>query len=218
MILCVRCVLWVLKISPLSTVFSSVYLQKCLLQDRKVSDHDCVCYGYQFLPFQRFWYFILELFWQCGILLFLFYYSLLNIGNKKRKCMTKETVISFTMLVKASKSFIIKVGLPFASTWVHPWFTGGDHVAHLFSFLLIVVLLCAFTFWVPCCDIRCVIRIQTMFASSLHPVIYGRGYVLFSLFEFLFCLFASCVLCTKCCQFLRIVHFWLPFRYFLMFI
>jgi hypothetical protein len=81
MILCVRCVLRVLKVTPLSTVFSSVYLQKCLLQDRKVSGHDCVCYGYQFLPFQRFWYFILEFFWQCGILLFLFYYSLLNIRN-----------------------------------------------------------------------------------------------------------------------------------------
>ena len=128
----------------------------------------------------------------------------------------QKKLISFTMLVKASKSFIIKVGLPLASTWVHPWLTGGDHVAHLFSFLFVVVLLCAFTFWVPCCDVCCAIRIQKMWCSSLHPVICGRDYVLFSLF--LFCLFATCVLCTKCCQFLRIVNFWLPFRYFLMFI
>jgi hypothetical protein len=60
---------------------SRYFLLKCLLPDSKVSEHDFVCYGYQFLPFQRFWYFILEFFWQCGILLFLFYYSLLNIRN-----------------------------------------------------------------------------------------------------------------------------------------
>jgi hypothetical protein len=30
---------------------------------------------------------------------------------------------------------------------------------------------------------------------------------------FLFCLSLSCVLCTQCCQFLRIVHFWLPLRF-----
>jgi hypothetical protein len=28
---------------------------------------------------------------------------------------------------------------------------------------------------------------------------------------FLFCLSSSCVLCTQCCNFLWIVHSWLPF-------
>jgi len=35
---------------------------------------------------------------------------------------------------------------------------------------------------------------------------------------FLFCLSSVCVLCTKCCQFLWIIYFWLPFQYFLTFI
>ena len=35
---------------------------------------------------------------------------------------------------------------------------------------------------------------------------------------FLFCLSSSCVLCPQCCQFLWIVHFWLPLRYSLAFI
>jgi hypothetical protein len=39
--------------------------------------------------------------------------------------MTKETVISFVMLVKASKPLIIKVDLPFASS---PRFSCGDRV------------------------------------------------------------------------------------------
>jgi hypothetical protein len=30
---------------------------------------------------------------------------------------------------------------------------------------------------------------------------------------FLFCFSSSCVLCTQCCNFLRIVHSWLPFMF-----
>ena len=43
-----------------------------------------------------------------------------------------------------------------------------------------VLLLCVFTFWVPCCDFR----IQTMFASSLPPVVCKRARVLLTLFVF----------------------------------
>jgi len=32
-----------------------------------------------------------------------------------------------------------------------------------------VVLLCVFTFWVPCCDVRYNFHIETMFGSSLPP-------------------------------------------------
>jgi len=111
----------------------------------------------------------------------------------------------------------------------------GTHmqIAHLFVFFC-VVLLCVFTFWVPCCDVRYDFRIKTMFGSSLPPVVCRRTHVLFTLFVFacvwwcpthivlcvLFCLSSSCVLCTLCtmCQVLWIFHFWLPLRYALTFI
>jgi hypothetical protein len=83
--------------------------------------------------------------------------------------------------------------------------------------------------------------------SSLSPVVCMKAHVLFMLFVFVFissCLYeGSCliyvicvrlrivvsrtycvfvlfffVLCTLCCQFLWIVHFWLPLRYSLTFI
>jgi hypothetical protein len=77
--------------------------------------------------------------------------------------MTKQTVISFAMLVKASKPLIIKVDLPFASTWIHPSFL----VWTLFSF--VVVLLCVFTFWVPCSasnDVRFVFTSSCLWEGS----------------------------------------------------
>ena len=43
-----------------------------------------------------------------------------------------------------------------------------------------VLLLCFFTLWVPCCDFR----IQTMFGSSLPPVVCKRARVLLTLFVF----------------------------------
>ena len=43
---------------------------------------------------------------------------------------------------------------------------------------LCFVLLCVFTFWVPCCDVRSYFRIQTMFRSSLHPVVCWRAHAL----------------------------------------
>ena len=45
-------------------------------------------------------------------------------------------------------------------------------VVHFFS-LFCVVLLCIFMFWVPCCNLRYDIRIQTMFCSSLPLVVVG---------------------------------------------
>jgi len=54
------------------------------------------------------------------------------------------------------------------------------------SFCLVfwVVLLCVFTFWVLCCDVRYDFRIITMFSSFLHPVVCRRTHVLFTLFLF----------------------------------
>jgi hypothetical protein len=36
-------------------------------------------------------------------------------------------------------------------------------------------LLCVFTFWVPCCDVRYDFRIKSMLGSSLPPVVYRGG-------------------------------------------
>ena len=93
-----------------------------------------------------------------------------------------------------------------------------------------VVLLCIFTCWVPCCDVRFDIRINTLFGSFLTPVVYRK--VRMSYFRYL-CLFVysgvqhilCCVfvlfifvLCTLCCQFLWIVHLLFTLRYSLTFI
>jgi hypothetical protein len=45
-----------------------------------------------------------------------------------------------------------------------------------------VVILCVFTFWVQCFDVRCNFRMKTMFALSLPPVVCRRIHVLFTLF------------------------------------
>ena len=89
-----------------------------------------------------------------------------------------------------------------------------------------LVLLCVFAFWVPCCDVRYEIRIQTMFGSSLLPVICRRAYVVCTLCVYA-CIFAHSgvqhilccvfvlfffVLCTLCCHVFWIVLSWLPLR------
>jgi hypothetical protein len=41
------------------------------------------------------------------------------------------------------------------------------------------VLLYASSFLVPCCEIYCYLRIETMFGSSLSQVVYSRSYLIF---------------------------------------
>jgi hypothetical protein len=50
----------------------------------------------------------------------------------------------------------------------------------LIFLVLCSVLLCVFTFWVPCCDVRYDFHIQTMFYSSLPPVVCRRAHVLYT--------------------------------------
>ena len=57
---------------------------------------------------------------------------------------------------------------------------GGVHVAHHFSYLC-VVLLCVFTFRVPCCNVCYDFLINTMFGSFLPSVACLRAYILFTL-------------------------------------
>jgi type IV secretory pathway TrbL component len=67
--------------------------------------------------------------------------------------------------------------LPFASTRLPLWcfFVGS---VLLILLVVYVVLLCIFTFLVPCCDVRYEFRIKTMFGSSLCPVVCRRAHVL----------------------------------------
>ena len=111
--------------------------------------------------------------------------------------------------------------LPFASTWVHPRFDDGVRVAQIFS-VLCCPIMCIYILS-SVCDVRDDFRIQTMFGSSLPPVVgelmsyllylcllahRGVQYILccvFVLFVF--------VLCTLCYKFHWNVHFCLTLRY-----
>jgi len=53
------------------------------------------------------------------------------------------------------------------------------------------VLLCVFTFWVPCCDVRYDFCITMMLSSSLSPVVCRRVHIVFTLF--------ACV-CVQWCK------------------
>ena len=88
-------------------------------------------------------------------------------------------------------------------------------------------LLCVFLFWVLCCDVCYDFNIETMFVSSLPPVVCRRAHVLFTLLAFVYIIYVVflffvffglvppyvasfsglffLVLCTLCCQFLWIV-------------
>jgi hypothetical protein len=90
--------------------------------------------------------------------------------------------------------------LPFVSTWVHSRFFVGIPVAYFLVFC--AVILCVFTFWVPCYDVRSDLKEKTMFGSSLPPVVHRMAYVLFA---FSLCLCALVVSITY-----RVV-FWLCF-------
>ena len=55
----------------------------------------------------------------------------------------------------------------------------------LLTFLVFdVILLCVFTLWAPCCDVRYDVRIKTMFGSSLPSVICRSAHILLTLFVF----------------------------------
>jgi len=47
----------------------------------------------------------------------------------------------------------------------------GVRVAYIFTFC--VVILCVFTFWVPCCDVRYDFHMEAMFGLDFPPVVCG---------------------------------------------
>jgi hypothetical protein len=106
---------------------------------------------------------------------------------------------------------------PFANSWVHPRLFVGSVLLILLA--LCAVLLCVFTFTVPCCAVRYDFHIKTIFGSSFPPVVSRRARVylrymclfVYSGVQHILCgvfvLFVF-VLCTLFCRFLWIVHFW----------
>ena len=116
--------------------------------------------------------------------------------------------------------------------WIHEFTPGFLVGSVLLTFLVFCfVLLCVFTFWVPCCNVCYDFRIQRTICSSLPPVVCRTAHVLFTLYKKCmfwlrmmvsntYCVFVLfvLVLCTLYCQFLWIAHFPLPLRYSLTFI
>ena len=72
--------------------------------------------------------------------------------------------------------------LLFVSTCVCPVFCLWS--VFLIFLVFCVVLLCVFTFWVPYCDVRYYLHINTMFGSSLPLVVCRRAHVLLTFFAF----------------------------------
>jgi len=63
------------------------------------------------------------------------------------------------------------------------------------------VLLCVFTFWVPCfCDVRYHFRIKTMFGSSLLPVVCRRAHAWITLFVSFLRIVVFNTYCVMLCQ------------------
>jgi len=67
----------------------------------------------------------------------------------------------------------------------------GDRETQIIDYLLIeygfscVVLLCIYTFSIPCCNFVRISAWETMLGSSLLPVVCRRAHVLFTLFVFI---------------------------------
>ena len=84
-------------------------------------------------------------------------------------------------------------------------FWWGSCCSH-FLLIFCVFLVCVFTFWVPCCDVRYDFRIKTMFRSSLLPVVCKRAHVIFTLYVIVFVQWCPThIVLHFCFAFLRLV-------------
>jgi hypothetical protein len=110
-----------------------------------------------------------------------------------------------------------------------PEFTPGFLVGSMLLIFLffVVVLLCVFTFWVSCCNVRYDFLIKR-YSGRLYLQLFVWGCI--SYLRYL-CLFAysgvqHIVCCglflhlvhSVCCQFLWIIIFWVPLQYYVTFI
>ena len=89
------------------------------------------------------------------------------------------TWLDVTQLVPYKKQELL-------NTWVHPWIFVG--LVLLIFLVFCVVLLCVFTFWVSCCDVRYDFHIKTIFGSC-----YLQFFVSFALFLFVSVVFLRLV-------------------------
>ena len=81
----------------------------------------------------------------------------------------------------------------------------------LIFLIFCVLLLCVFTFWVPCCDVRYDFRIKTMFCSYLSPAVCRRAHILSTLFVFVstWCC-PTHIMLSVCFVFLSLMYPMLP--------
>ena len=72
------------------------------------------------------------------------------------------------------------------------------------------------------CPVSCVPNVASVSGLSIVDYTFGFLYRLIVVYPMLSCVFSnvylSCVLCTQCCQCLRIVYYWLHLRFSLTFI
>ena len=111
-------------------------------------------------------------------------------------------------------TWLVFYKVPFTSTWVHPIFF-WVRVAYHFSFFC-VVLLCIFTFWFPCSDIRYDLikkRNDIAFVCQLFVEDSYFIYVICACLRIVLsntaCVVFLLCFCTLFCQYFWIVHFWL---------
>ena len=126
-----------------------------------------------------------------------FWNNLHRVRSKSKHCKTKKIISCFSKNTKESKQDSQNRPRPPISEGEKSYtlFTNIASVITTAKLSLFIkskwfhkndILLCVFTCWVPCCDVSYDFRIETMFGSSLPPVVCRRAHVLFTL-----CLLAS---------------------------
>ena len=126
-----------------------------------------------------------------------FSYEIRMQAQEWKVCLLRS--ITITLILLFWMSYLVEIQ---KISWVHPKF-----LVLIIFLVFYVVLLCVFTFWVPCCGVCFEFRIKPMFGSSLPPVVCRR--VLFILFVFAWVAHSDDQH-MLCCVFLRIVCFVLP--------
>jgi hypothetical protein len=96
-----------------------------------------------------------------------------------------QLYVKFGILLTCGKYFFCLIawtGYPSQAPGFTPGFFGGSVL--LIFLVFCVVLLCVFTFWVQCCYVGYDFRIQTIFGSSLLPIVCRMVHVIVTLFVF----------------------------------
>ena len=92
-----------------------------------------------------------------------------------------------------------------------------SHIKEILWYIFCVVLLCVFTLWAPCCDVRYDFYIKTMFGSSTSNCWYEGSCLIYVICVYLHTHIVFLCVVYPMLLVLWIVHSWLPLRYSLMF-